>query len=737
MIRFGLTLLMVTLGLGACGDDGATAPTSDAMDATSASEEEVDAAESAARDDNDASPEALDGAAEAESDHDVTDAEDTLESTVPLLALNWPIFEAPTDPLAGSSVESCAVFREEACGAEGTTRRCDVYDLEAAEFNDGPDDMLRRAYQYDRWYDLFSSPDGQTVERLFTEPMPAGSPEAVWTDPTKLAGWGGGGDSAIWTGTALNAFILRYLHTGTEADYQRMEEKTRVMLRFFEVTRIPGYLARYHYLLVPPGTPAHPDHIYRTTGADDPDHRDIEDPESLGFLPAHYFESGLGTPRWSGDPSIDQYNGPMVAFPMVYGLLRDEALKERIAYHMVCYVNALRRIEIINLQQNQEAQDAFLALFGGGQNLNLDETDISFEDLDRIVMYVHPQINTANEDVYDRECGAPIDAEPWRVLDASDGDSFILDMLELVQDISREENRPNQINHFYIPSVRGGDAVHMMHLNAMAYAFTGDEHYMNFLTEELVDNIQTDRVAEVMSAFIKPRYCRKFYGTNISAGPLWAFNNLLAESPMDTLMQEVFRDEMYAKETVDDGNVNVFLMFAGAVSEAIGGAQRQTALSYALEELPRFGGNGGVLEDPRRTYTQTYEDTVAAMPEGITPRCPTEEERVICELPIEVFGAVIEENSISFECTGDISECVMADGLCTRAMASHPLPGPIRYWGDYAWQRNPFKIGQAGPGIKQSPGTDYSEQYWMARFYDFIEGPTEVLAWRDTGEACE
>ena len=43
----------------------------------------------------------------------------------------------------------------------------------------------------------------------------------------------------------------------------------------------------------------------------------------------------------------------------------------------------------------------------------------------------------------------------------------------------------------------------------------------------LVEDIEADRVAEVMSAFVKPRYCRKFYGTNITAGPLWAFNNLL------------------------------------------------------------------------------------------------------------------------------------------------------------------------------------------------------------------
>lgn len=671
----------------------------------------------------------------ADASGDTQTISDVSEPAPALVALNWPIFAPPQDPLADQDVESCAIFGDEVCGPEGSTHRCDLYDLDAAAFDDAPDEMLRRAYLYDRWYDLYSSPDGQTAERLFTEEMPPGTDEAVWTDPAKFGGWTGAGDSAIWTGTALNAFILRYLHTGTEADYQRMEEKTRVMLRFFEVTQIPGYLARHHYLLVEPGTPAHPDHIYRYS-PDDDDHRDIENPENLGFLPDHYFDSGLGTPRWSGDPSIDQYNGPMVAFPMVHGLLRDEDLKERIAYQMVCYLNALRRIELVNLQQNQDAQDAFLALFGGGANLNLDEGDMSFEDLDQIVMYVHPQINTANEATYDRECGAPIDTTPWRVIDAA-GDTFVLDLLELIQDIDREQNRPNHINHFYIPSVRGGDAVHMMHLSAMAYAFTGDGHYMAFLEDELVGRIHTERVAQVMSAFVKPRYCRKFYGTNITAGPLWAFNNLLADSPMDTQMQEVFRDEMYAKETAQDGNVNVFLMFAGAVSETLGGAQRQTALTYALEELARFGGNGGVLEDPRRTYGRTFDEIVAAMPDGITPRCPTEDERTICELPLELFGSVIETASISAECTGASSECVMADGLCTHAMASGPLPGPIRYWGDYAWQRSPFKIGQQGAGTIQSPGTDYAEQYWMARFYGFIDAHTEVLAWRDTGAACD
>ncbi|MCA9299517.1 MAG: hypothetical protein KDA28_10650, partial [Phycisphaerales bacterium] len=383
-------------------------------------------------------PDAMD---DADADADVTMWPEPLE-----FALNWPIFDAPADPLAGTDVESCPIYEEEICDG-GTVRRCDIYDTDTGAFDDDPDAMLRRAYLYDRWYELYASPDGQSAERHFNTPMEPGTPESEWGDPANFASWGGEGDSAIWTGTALNGFILRYLHTGTEADYQRMEEATRVMLHFFDVTRIPGYLARHHYLLVPDGTPNTDEHMYRYSAGDD-DQRDIEDPDTLDFLPDVY-GSGLGTPRWSGDPSIDQMNGPMVAFPMVYGLLRDETLREQIAYQMTCYLHRLRRIELINLQENEDALAAFQEYFAGG-GLNLDPDDIQFDQLDTIVMYVHPQINTANEDRYDRECGDFIQMEPWRVIDAA-SPLFIVDVLDLVQDIAREENRPNQINHFYIP----------------------------------------------------------------------------------------------------------------------------------------------------------------------------------------------------------------------------------------------------------------------------------------------
>ena len=733
------TLPLTTIALFSCGDkDNNNDP------------EEADAADvvDEAVEDTDTDIEDTDTDIEdTDTDIEDTDAEEDTDTGIewpdPLdFELNWPIFDQPSDSLAELELDSCAVYQEEMCSPNGHRLRCDIFDVGAGEFNNSPDEMLERAYLYDRWYDLYMQPDGQTAERLFTEMMPPGTPEEVWADPENFLRWEGHGDSTLWTGTALNAYILRYLHTGTEADYQRMEAKTWAMLHFFDITGIPGYVGRHHYLLVPEETPMNHEHEYRTSPSDD-DHRDIVDPESMSFLPDDYFEehtnpngeTWTGTPRWSGDPSIDQMNGPMVAFPMVYNLLRDEDLKEQIVHQMTCYLHRLRRIELTNLQENPDALDAFQQVFAGNQ-LNIDPDDIDFKNLDTIVMYVHPQINTANEDEYDMECGSFIQTEPWRVIDASSR-TFMIDVLNLVQDVSRPESRENQINHFYIPSIRGGDAVHMMHLSLMAYAFTGDERYADFLRNELLGDIRTAEVADTMSALINPYSCRRFYGTNIVAGPLWAINNLLADSELGTHMQEVMFEELWMREARDINNINVALMFAAAVSDEISGEERQAAIDFALAELATFGGNGDVLNDPRRNYYRSFDDTVAAMPEGIESRCPTEEERAFCEREIVVFGTSLPTEDISEECDDTPGQCVMEAGDCTMAESNLPLPATLREWADYTWQRNPFDIGNFGSGNKQSPGIDYTEQYWMARFFGFIEESPQVLAWQELEETCE
>jgi hypothetical protein len=595
---------------------------------------------------------------------------------------------------------------------------------------------------YERWYDLYQSPDGQTAERRFTAPIAAGTAESAWADPALFAGYDGMGDSAIWTGTALNAILLRYLETGTEADYARLEAKVRTLLTLFDVTGIPGYLARHHFLLLPEGGPDSPDHIVLFgEGPRDARDRAVDDPESVAGLPDAYAEGiadsqgelWTGTPMWRGNPSIDQYTGPMVTFPAVYGLLQDEGLRQSVADALVCYLHRLQRIEVVHLQDNPDALEAVQTFLAGG-HLQLDPDDIDLTQLDTLVAYAHPQINTANQDFYDRSCPESVALAPARVIDASDS-GFGLDLLNLVADLTGGAARATALDHIYVPSVRGGDAIHMMHLAAMAWYFTGDDQYRELLEEELLGRLRTAEVAQTTGALVPPRWCRAFYGTHITLPPLWAFINLLEDSPLRDEMVRVFELEGWQKLAFDLANPKYELMYAGVVPDELATA-RDEALSEALATLAAFGGNGGVLEDPRRNYTLGYTDAVEALPEGIEPVCPTEELRHACEDGYDILGVPLPGTDITRACTGDPGECPMEGGECARSLASAAVPPELFPYEDFFWQRSPFQLGRTfgDAGMEQAPGLDLIEIFWLARHYGFTDvGEGQVLAGRETG----
>jgi len=659
---------------------------------------------------------------------------------LPSLPVQAP-FDVPMDPLAGSGVESCAVYQAQRCEA-GVQQQCAVYDVGAAAFDPAPDPLLHRVLLYERWYDLYHQPDGQTADRVFAGETLAGTPEATWGDPGHFARWAGAGDAAIWTGKALAAYALRYVETGTEADYQRMEDKVRRLLTMFDVTGIPGYLARHHFLLMDPWAPQTDQHIFRHDAAS-LDHRDyVFDPTGIPDLPAVYtdgYDDGQtvhhGTPMWHGSPSIDQYSGPMTAFPMVYGLLRDPALQQRITRHITCYLKRLERIEVINLQQNPDVLEAVLNYFAGA-NLQLDPGDLDFTQLDTVVLYVTRQPNSLNTDDFDRTCPDEIHLTPWRVLDGTET-SFILDLFELATDLGgRDTLRARGIDHFYVVSARGGDAMHLMHLAAMAYYFTGEDRYREFLYRELIDNLGAVDVAHTMGAMVYPRWCRSFFGTHITITPFWDLLQLLGDSPLKSEMQQVMEAEMWQRNIWNLGHPSMDLMYASTVPDAIATSKAE-AVSRALQSIAEFGGNGGVVDDPRRTYNLDRQWMLQNLPAGISTICPTEAERALCEDGIEVFGVHIAGEDITGDCTGAAGECPVGDG-CAEAMTDQPMPVGYRVWEDYLWQRNPFKIGQsnASEGLKQSPGMDFIEAFWLARVYGYLDtGRSTVLAWEDIG-AC-
>ena len=667
------------------------------------------------------------------------------------LILKQPL-PTPIDPLKDTGVTSCAVFQDERCQG-GVRQVCHVYDPATQGFVAEPDPMLKRVLLFERWRDTYSRPDGQTSEPRFNQATPPGTPEAEWSDPARFVHHDGMGDSGIWTGWTVVGDILRYSQTGTEADYQRMEQGVRSLLTMYDVSGVPGYFTRYFFLLLPPGAPNDRAHMFEYEGQITLDHhnRDI-DPAALAGLPAVYRDGVTGPdgtvyqgrPMWEGRPSIDQNTGPMNALPLAYPMLRDDTLKQRITHHLTCYLKRLQRIELVNLQSNPDLLASLTQYFNAGE-LMLDPGDKDLTKLDRIVAYVQRQINTANEDTFDRTCPDTVQLAPWRVIDAA-SPSFLGEFLKLTQDMATDGKGANQIDHYYFPNLRGGDAIHLMHLAAMAYWFTGDEQYRSFLFDELIGNLDAIGTIFTTGAFDQPKFCSHFFGDQLTYGSWWVLLQMLGDGALKTKLQQAFHEEMWDKLLKEKGNADFDLMYAGEVPPDIG-TDREQALSYALEQLATMGGNGWVdgqqvLDDPRRSYTLTPDFVMARTPDGLEAVCPTQREYELCTVEIDFMGIKIPgQNLMEYvDCdANDPWQCTVPNGKCTDKMASGPLPVALRQYTDWLWQRNPYAL-RKGVGLEggtQEPGADLSEPYWNARRYGFItEGAGQVLAWEDAG-TCE
>lgn len=667
------------------------------------------------------------------------------EPTDPPFVPQATITAVGADPLAGTTTESCPTYLDERCVA-GARQRCEIVDAATQTKVASPDPLLRRVFLYDRWYDRHLSPTGLTAERVFTGTVTGAMTEAEWSAPANFAGWAGQGDAGIWTGAALMADIFRYAVTRTEADYRRMEEKTRTLIRSFEVTGVPGYLARYHFLQLPAGGPRS-DRLPLKYGTEaDLGKVDIELPSlDVEGLPIEYTQGvpdgqgGFvrGKAYWNGDTSIDQYTGPMTAFPIVWSLLKDQVLKDKIAYHMTCYLKRLVRVEIINLSRKPELVQEVLTAFGG-TSIKLDADDPDIRELDKLVWYVHPGLNRRNVGSFDKTCPDSVQLTSTRILDAT-SESFFLDLLDLNVSIDRgNRTQPVQYDHFYIPSLRGGDASHLIHLAAMAYYFTGEEQYRSFLFDELIGNLRADDVARTMMAFRLPDWCFKFYGDHITYGTHWQLITLLSDGPLKDGMIRVMEEEAWQKAMHNHKSAKFNVMYLSSVPDDVA-TSKARAINEAVTQLQGFGGNDGVLDAPRRTYTRSRQSIIDAFPAGTTVRCPSEAERTACEMGGTLLGFPLESAVISRACDGRAGECVMADGKCTDGIASEGLPPALRKYSDFMWQRSPFDIGE-NVGIEgqlQSPGRDLSEPYWMARHYGYITGGEgQVLAWSDAAQSC-
>jgi hypothetical protein len=212
---------------------------------------------------------------------------------------------------------------------------------------------------------------------------------------------------------------------------------------------------------------------------------------------------------------------------------------------------------------------------------------------------------------------------------------------------------------------------------------------------------------------------------------------MLGDSPLKDTLVRVMEEEAWQKALFNHHNAKFEVMYASTVPEGVATGRSQ-AIASLVAQVQDLGGNGGELLAPRRTYTRARQEVIDALPAGVTVRCPTEEQRRQCEEGGTIFGIPLEQSQITHACDGRPGECVMQDGLCADGIASEGLPASLRTYADFLWQRSPFDIGEQASveGQLQSPGSDLSEPYWLARHYGFISaGEGQALAWRDLG-AC-
>jgi len=135
------------------------------------------------------------------------------------------------------------------------------------------------------------------------------------TSHKTVVGWGGTGDSAIWTGTYLAAEAFRLKVTGAPDARANVRKLVEAVHQQFKVHGHPGYLARFSGEL---GKDSRIDAHY-----------DAKDPTShkVTYKGKSYF--------WEGDTSRDQYQGVLLGYSMAYDVLTSASHKQMIREDMV------------------------------------------------------------------------------------------------------------------------------------------------------------------------------------------------------------------------------------------------------------------------------------------------------------------------------------------------------------------------------------------------------------------
>ena len=592
--------------------------------------------------------------------------------------------------------------------------------------------MTEQAFWFDRYYDLYHEANGISMDIEFTTHALAGTPESEWSSEAYFRKYDGRGDSSGWTGTALWGAAARYAVTGTEADYERMLTKTESMAFLYEVTSVPGMLARSHYGMLEEGAPEANGHWnkslfnhHKSDGTDGHFALPIE-ASLLDRLPAYYHEGVeiggevYGTsPTVQYDTSRDQYvrgfPGLMLAYDLLGEGAREDAIRATLTTELPCTLNRMKKGRITNLH-------AVTSYFGGA-HVVLDPEDMELGEIDELIFYVLEQPHPNHLDAFDVACpsGPPMEVDPALEFDGADP-LFLLEFAELA--LREQKTGPVPIAFSMHISLRAGDVIFMTQWALTAHALTGDEAYLAFV-DGMMKETNYWGALNLYGALQLPKWCASHYGPSLGYPSLY---NLLARIDRDTYpeywtkLASVAHTEARMKENGPREDAFFGILYHRMVNAEID-PSAEAYVEASVAQLATYGMNPDNKLEPDRSYPRNFVDN----PDPDVPLETIAEgdpEWTICEEPTTVLGLEVPAPKI--------------DGVPIRS--ADPLPLDKRIGGTFLWQMDPWMVKREYGGIgmeTQWPMQGMYTPYWVGRMDGVIsEGTNLALGWRDTQEAC-
>ena len=700
-------------------------------------------------DDNDADDDAVDDddADDDLADDDIADDDAVDDDAVDDDAVDDDVVDDDTDislethdpyqavqNILPASVESCPIIAETNC-REGSLHECAIFDAAADEFAENPPEFVQQIYYLDRYADKYLSTEHSGVTFQTSVEMPPCTEESIWADPENFENYHDFGDGAFYMGMYLSAAAMRYAVSGTEANYERMVGLLEKQLNNWRVTGVPGYMVRSTFAMLDEGVAVpqrHPEyalhahkertnHVLYTVGE-----------QQLQFVPDYYHQGVTiddafykTTPTSEGSPSLDAYSGAILSQEKAWSLLRpeDQNQKDEIVQNVTCFLKRMRKMRITNLSTSVIGRLAVEYLTGSG-SYHPDPDDIQFDEIDTMIGYVQEAIPPADPGDFEFGCPdqMPTEVDPKYDFDAA-SPVFLLQLADLALKLSGQGG--HSIDFIYFVSHRGGDLIFLLNYAAFAYHATGESQYLEFIRNNLIDEIRGLEVINTAGSFYLPPYCGSWIGGDLVHPIMYGTLKIIGEDVIADEMRRALKEEMKDKLFINDNNAYFGITYGSVVDQDFD-PDLPAYTDWAVQELANYKLNAECPLDPKRTYGTDYIENPLPDPE-YWPTPPTQEQIDACETGLEVFGF----------------ELIPGPGIDPdfELLAQAPLPIQFRVPHDLIWHFSPFNLKRdygSRDGRAHFMFADLTMPFWIGRYHGQIDSGAEMtLAWEDAGVPCD